>query len=273
RELSLTYNILAVIGDRPEDVIAANRNYLTVVLFKSTMTDCEINELSKEYGANLIICTSWPEIYMMIERLESGKLKMEDLRLAFTDQYAKWLGDIDNKCRIVATISAALSALLGKVVFDMFSTCSGSAEKAITGVLSLALLCSVLSMLYSIRAFTSRHTSGKEGGITVKTRVKQWVAILLGWPEKWSYISDDAVDYCKKLKQGNEAQRSKAHLRFFFDMYKTYDPDALSNLRLFELRAANYAKLYAERIASSLLGFSIVITIFWFVLKMIILFN
>lgn len=68
-------------------------------------------------------------------------------------------------------------------------------------------------------------------------------------PERPLY--GDALDGFEKFKESAGLKKITAHRKFFYEKYKTYEPDALWNYRLFAIRASNYSKLYGERFASS----------------------
>jgi len=126
---------------------------------------------------------------------------------------------------------------------------------------------SVLSLLYSIRSITSRRTSGPSSGIAILANIKQWFAILIGRPSSWQFKSDDAIASYKKLLKSPDEIKAKAHYDFFIEQFGTYDPESLLNLRLFQLRAANYSKVYAETIASRLLLIAILLILVWLILS------
>jgi len=97
--------------------------------------------------------------------------------------------------------------------------------------------------------------------------LKQWFAVFFDHPEKWKSVPNDAIREYEALKLADEATKTRAHTRFFRDRYKTLNPDSLLNMRLYEMRAANYAKVYPERISSKLLVFAIVLAGAWVVGK------
>jgi len=92
---------------------------------------------------------------------------------------------------------------------------------------------------------------------------------LFGFPKKWQYQPHDSIDEFNHLKASSPNKQSRWHYKFFYDRYKTYDPDALSNLRLYELRATNYQKVYAERSGSIFAKISMVLLLLWVISKFI----
>ena len=71
------------------------------------------------------------------------------------------------------------------------------------------------------------------------------------------------------LLQKDEDYISVAHLSFFYEKYKSRKSDTLLNLRLYELRASNYSKIYPEIIASNLLISSIFLLFIWVIITII----
>lgn len=254
--------ILAYIGDQPTDVLAADRALVTPILFLGSCKKGDIDSLKRETSTGLQLCSNWLEVKKTLELLVSGQEEMIKLRDDFTDQYSKWLGDIDSKCRILATIAAALGGITGKLFFD-------AKGNYLSVVIAISFVLAILSMIYSIRSITSRYTSGRDASVPTKTKAAQFFGILLGWPKKWQFREGDAIDEYENLREGTTEKQRNSHLSFFYSRYGTYDPRSLKNLRMFELRATNYSKLYAERFASRTLTWSIVTLIIWLILSKI----
>ncbi len=273
RTLSRDRDIVTLVGDRPEDIRAAMASSIPCALYASTMTKAEKEEMKAENEVGLTICDTWLEIGAAIDRFEAGTRQMAEFRSSFTDQYAKWLGDIDNKCRVIVTIAAALAALSGKLLLDVTEVVddetSNWIDKIEVAPIGVALLCSVLAMIYAIRAFTSRRTSGPVSGEIITPHVKQWIATLLGRPKRWTFLPSDAIAEFRKAHAGSELEKARAHFKFFYSRYQTHDPNSLQNLRLLELRASNYSKLYAERMASTLLIASVALLVLWIIFKFV----
>jgi len=257
RKLHSERQLITVIGDRPEDVQAAQEIGLPAILFASTLPHPEVEGLRRKAMSGLVVCASWPEIAAAAEKLRSGSTLMAKLRELFAAQYGSWLRDIDEKARTVVIIAAILVAFSGNALREQKNHDFG------WWFLLLALISSTLSTVYAIRAFTARYASGELSTEPVRTRIKQWIAIFLGYQSSWSHLPGDAIEEYKNLRHSPENQQASAHLKFFYETYQTHNPDALLNLRMMELRATNYSKLYAERIASKLLLISVVLLLIW----------
>jgi hypothetical protein len=131
----------------------------------------------------------------------------------------------------------------------------------------IAFLLALFSLLYSLKSITSRHTSGSAAKKTIKTTVYNSINIL--WPKlfkKYKYVNDnDPVKIYEDLKVKSEVEKRNAHIMYFQETFHTYDKDALLNLRLFGLKATNYAKIYPERISNYLVSLSIAFVAAWII--------
>ena len=177
---------------------------------------------------------------------------IRDLRKTLTAQYASWLRDIDDKCRLTVMIAAVLLGISAKQLLDAPRGLSAS-------LLCATAFLSLLALIYGIRGYTARHTSGRRAGYPVKLKLEQWFSYLFNCPERWQYSEEDEIGTYKRLAAADPATQSNAHLQFFREKYGTEDPEVIANLRLFELRASNYHKLSCERVASKLLIGAIVL--------------
>jgi hypothetical protein len=258
REVMRRCSVVAMVGDRPEDVEAASRTGVQAILLTSTMGSSDQTGVA---GGVVAVCASWPEVAVALANRLSGDEEVRHQRQQFIDNYVTWLGEIDSKSQTTILISGALSALTTPVLTgDHFNF-------HVDWLLVVVLLLSIVSMVYAIRSFTSRYTSGALTARAIPVRLKQLVAILLDAPASWKTVPDDALRQYEALKTADAPTQAHAHLRFFDERYQTRDPDALLNLRLYEMRAANYSKLYPERLASKLLVLAIVVSGIWLVIK------
>ncbi len=255
------YDIIVSIGDRPDDLEAAKVHNLPFIFTRTTLQSEIVLDKDSIQITGGAICLSWEEIDATTDTIIEGRKELSVLRKAFTDSYAKWLLDLDNKCRITATISGILATISGKMSLDIIQPIQ---------IIDYIIICvfglSVLSLLYSIRSMTSRKTSGPDTGVAILANIKQWFSILIGRPKAWQHKPNDAIDYYRSLAKSNDEKKARAHYDFFIDQFGTYDPESLANLRLFQLRAVNYSKAYAETIASRLLIISITLMLIWLIL-------
>ena len=92
---------------------------------------------------------------------------------------------------------------------------------------------------------------------------RQMIAVFFGQSKNRS-IKGDALDQFHNFQNEQDTvKQASAHYKFFYEQYKTYDPNALWNHRFFSIRASNYAALYAERFASKFLIYAIYIIGIW----------
>jgi phosphoglycolate phosphatase-like HAD superfamily hydrolase len=257
RKISTQRVLVTMIGDRPEDIEAIRSVGLPGILFKSTLQDAEVNELLRGDRTGTVVCNTWSEIAGAVQQLLSASTQMAALRESFTTQYAAWLGDLDSKMTIVVALAAVIVGFCSNELRLDQPSDHGR------WLLLLTLIISAPSTIYAIRGFTSRYSSGKLSAIQVQTNAKQWLAILCAYPKKWLFQPGDAIADDQALRSASEPEQASAHLKFFYDKYQTHNPTALLNLRMMELRATNYSKVYAERIASKLLLISIILVVAW----------
>lgn len=274
RYLSNKYNIIAVIGDRPSDILSAKDNNIPSILISSTITKDEEERLNNDIKNGGVVqltkCKSWYKVKEVINEYYIGQNNLIEMRDEFIEHYASWLGEIDGKIQITVTISSLITAVTGKLLFDVVNSPIHQYSPIQQYSLMFILVLSFLSIIFSIRGFTSRIISGNESGNMVRIRIKQGIAILLEWPKPWLYREGDAIHEWLKMKGDPVYKQSKSHIVFFHKRYQTLDYDALKNIRLFELRKSNYEKLYAERIASNLLSYSLLLLIMWVLLTVFI---
>lgn len=256
KDLKKKYDVIASIGDRPSDIEASLKADVTPILYTSTCTNKEIQQISNIPAKNIFICYNWLEIKKSITIILNDNNGIEMARASFTDQYSTWLKDLDGKCTILVTLAAAVAAITGKIILDN----NKSSDENIFFIFPFIL--SIISMIYSIRAITSRHTSGLSASKNIGIKLQQWFSILFNFPEKWKNIPNDAIDEYEKLRKKKKSVIKNSHYDFFYSRYDTYDTDSLKNLRLYELRASNYSKLYAERLSSQCLIWSIYCLVF-----------
>lgn len=263
------FEVLALIGDRPDDFKAAQAINVPFVLFDSSLSAAEVKFLQRERHVGFFVHSSWHTIPGTVRDLQQGTNELKQLRNAFSEQYATWLGQLDAKCGILIAMSGGLSTLAGVILLNELETLSTVTDKwnLSCAVLALAIICGVLAMLFGIRGYTSRRTSGSFSGGVILTSLKQAVAIVLGFPKSWSYRPTDPIDDFNRIRKAPLPSQSRAHYDFLFSRYGCYDLEALSNLRLYELRATNYQKVYAERWGSRLATCALLLIGLWLIMK------
>lgn len=260
------YDVVTSIGDRPTDYQAAKSTYVPFILFNSTLPEIIIEDMKRESNVGFFVHHNWTEIESNIEEIAQSIHSLVTLRDTFSEQYASWLGQLDTKCGILIALAGSLTALSGAILVTKLSEISSDLElidKSSLALTGLAVISSLIAMLFGIRGYTSRKTSGREAGAQISVKLKQAFAILFGAPKQWAYRKGDAEHQFRQVRDSSISTQSRAHLEFLYDRYKTYDPEAIANLRLLELRAANYQKVYAERVGSKFAILGIVLLFLW----------
>lgn len=262
-ELQEAYRILCVMGDRPDEIDPAMDMKIPTILLKSTLSKEDVLEyMSRKDLYKPIIVANWIEAFVEILSLAKDSEGLGIFRRSLIDQYSKWLGDIDNKCRTVVAIAAFLCVLTGKIILD-------SSRYSASWLLFFSFTLSGISMIYAIRSFTSRYSSGPSASSAVKTNLKQWFGVLFGAPKSWKNVKGDPEDDYQELKKLADDQKSKAHSDYFRRSYGSINIDALENQRLYQLRAMNHSKVYPERLASITLIVSLFITLVWVMMQVL----
>ncbi len=252
--------IVTFVGDRPADILAAQELDIPSILYTSTITVEEIKCIYNNIKCVIKQCATWIEIENAINEFQRGTDKIQELRTIFSNRYADWLKDIDNKIRTLVIIASIIATLVGLELITSHMIVFPNQ------ILFLVLFLSILSILYSLRGLASRHTSGDLASCTIGSRLKQVISILIGYPIKWYYVKGDPIDEHYTFISSSIESQKTAHLRFFFNKYKTNNQEILLNRILLELRATNYSKVYSERCANRMLTWSIYILLIWFVI-------
>ncbi len=252
--------VVAAIGDRLSDIRAAVAAKVPAILFDSTAYDPdEWQKIKSLRHVGLLKCSTWDEVMTVVGQLEVGSSQMEGLRDSFTNQYSSWLQNLNTLAAIDVTIATLLAAFSSQAILN------DSLHDLSRATVALSLIMSLLSLIFAIRAFTARYTSGRNVNKSIIPKLKQVINILLDRKEGTN-MDGDAIDEYHALKSASQFVQSRAHLDFFFHRYGTYNPRALLNLRLYEMRAVNYAKAYAEHISSTILVWNITFLVVWIIL-------
>lgn len=251
-------DIVAAIGDRLSDIQAAIDAKVPAILFDNTEYDVDEWERIKNLNhVGVEKCDTWEEVLIAIGRLEMGSSQMEGLRDMFTQQYSSWLQNLNTLAAIDVTIASLMAVFASQTILNGDSLHVFSR----LGIVP-SLILSLLSLVFAIRAFTARYTSGKNVNNSIIPTTKQIINIFLD-NKKGKYKEGDAYEEFNALKSANQFDQSRAHLDFFYQRYGTYNPRALLNIRLYEMRAVNYAKAYPEHISSTILVWNIAYVVMW----------
>lgn len=264
--LQSEYEIVAAIGDRPSDIFAASRCGIPALLLMTTVSSVERTSLREEPLELIASSPNWLDFPSVIDAIERGSPSLDSIRQEMIADYASFLGDLDAKANICVVISAALSAASGHFLYNSLVGLKKLVAffpilEAI--VLFISFGTAVLSLLYAIQAYTSRRSSGENAGTVIRTVIRQWTSTPLDRPTARPGIPFDPIHDNEALHRSSITAKAHAHVRFFFRRYHSVNSEVVSNLRMYELRAANYQKLYAERIASQWLRLAITSMFLW----------
>ncbi len=241
-------DIIAVIGDRPSDIIAAFENSVPAILFGSSPEVISKETLERYSHVGFQLCKTWAQVIFHITSLQIGERNLEQLRDSFASDYSSWLNNLNNLCLIDVTVASVISVLSsGALLQTSFHWLSRAA-------FVLPLLLALTALIFAIRGFTSKYTSGADSSREIVPLVKQAVSIFFdfGGPLEKARTGDAIHEY-RSLREQSGARQAVAHREFFYRRYGTYNPKALLNLRMFEMRSANYVRAYAEHLSSQIL--------------------
>lgn len=260
RSIASETEVVAAIGDRLSDIKAAVSAKVPAILFDSTKYDLsEWEDIKNLPHVGLEKCSTWDETLFVVAQFEVGSTQMEGLRDSFTNQYSSWLQNLNTLAAIDVTIATLLAAFASQAILN------NTLHDMSRIFVSLSLIMSLLSLIFAIRAFTARYTSGKNINKSIMPRFMQAINILFDRKDGKNKIGD-AFDEYRSLKTATQFDQSRAHLEFFYQRYGTYNPRALLNLRLFEMRAVNYIRAYSEHISSTILVWNISFLVIWIIL-------
>lgn len=259
-KITESHDVIATVGDRLSDMRAAISVKIPAILLTTTIKSGEWEELKLAYHVGLVRCDSWSEALINIGHFQSGSLQMADLRRSFTEQYSSWLQNLNGLSGMDLTVATILAAFSGQALLN------SNLHIVSRSLAIIPLILSFLAIIFAIRAFTSRYTSGSNTNRAIVPILKQVLSILIDSDKEGAkYRKGDAIDEYIMLRKQNTSAQTRAHLDFFYKRYGTHNPNALLNLRLYEMRAVNYAKAYAEHLSSTLLIWGISFSVIWII--------
>lgn len=266
KQILKTNKVIAYIGDRLSDFKAAKTFKIPTISFNNHQENLkDFDNPSGHFNSK-----NWIDIYGTIKQLIDGNKEIENLRLKLIDQYASWLSDIDHKARLNATIGLGLAGLSGTIIKQglNFNSCAGIISSI---AITIGLFTSLIAIIFALRASTSRRTSGINAKEKIGAKFRHGLNTLnSSFFKDDNFLGDnDPIIQYDELKNEPEWKQKNKHYSYFQEGYKTYDKDALLNLRLYALRAANYAKLYPERFSAQWLEFSIISVTIWLFVSLI----
>ncbi|PKQ16055.1 MAG: hypothetical protein CVT67_06355 [Actinobacteria bacterium HGW-Actinobacteria-7] len=255
--------VLLAINDRPEEVALSAAAGIPSVLFAPSAQDHDAIIAARKHLAGLLdvpfiadsvtVVSSWTAMPRVVSLLNTSNCELADLTRLHTNEYSSWLKDLDGKSTALLTMATFLGTGFAVLLLQLAATVPANtletfltAALLLTGVIGLLFSC--LSMLFAIRAMGSRHTRGEETGDFVHFRNSKYFRNLWGVLCGRSICpAGSPMAEAKFASDEKDASRRRlVHLAFFQRHYGTYDPELIRNQRMLEMRALNYAKIYAE---------------------------
>lgn len=250
-----TKQIELVIGGSASDVAAAYSCGVPTVIYGKPDEKiiiehtCKLMQMDADcfdiYG---IAClNNWYDICVYVKSLLGENCGLDEICNAHSTNYADWLSDLDQKSSLILVVGTFCAAVFVDILLqrethgvNFVSICS-----------LIGFLSSVFSMILAIRSFGSRVTHGSEA-------IKHVLNINPFQRRRDSFTYSPVAE--KKKISGTQFGRT-AKLRYLIKRYGTLDHDSISSKNLFNLRAANYEKIYPEFIAKVLLYCSILMIV------------
>lgn len=252
-------SVLFHINDRPEEVALSacvgipsavfSPNGADEVLARKVLAE---NVHDKFISESIIFVRDWNQVEALVSSADSAEDKLGEMVSLHTREYASFLSDLDAKSRIQLIVSTFIGTGFIAIAWRSFDLIPLNKivwwlSRGIQVLSILGLMSCFLSMLFSIRAFGSRHTRGNNVGSIVKEKIKffkTFFPVLIGIhvaPPNSPIFEADEV-----RAGSNSAAKRLVHFAFFQRHYGTYDPDLIRNQRMLDMRALNYEKIIPE---------------------------
>lgn len=257
--ISENLNVIAMIGDRSSDIVAAFENSIPAILLSIKPNLSNSESLSQYHHVGFEQCKTWSQVLVCITSFWNGEKQLEKLRDSFTRDYSSWLNNLNNLCAIDVAVAAVISVVASGGILET------SLHWVSRVAFGIPLFLALIALVFAIRAFTSRYTSGPKTNTSIVPKFMQALRIFFDIGKSDSKAREkDAINEYYELRKQSVARQSVAHRVFFYQRYGTHNPKALMNLRMFEMRSVNYVRAYAEHLSSMTLiyaSFTLVICI------------
>jgi len=245
--------IIVGIGDTPDDISVYSEFNVCPILFKNYFAAEDVIKVNKSLSRiDFLEMNSWHEAPIIMQSLCSSKNVLDQLIQTHIDQYSSYLGELDQK----NNIQLAISFFIGTGLFVLWLQPAPKApfyfQVSIRILNLICLLLTSLSVIYSIRGFSSRHSRGKKSGSCLTTE-KFLKSLFLAIKGDRIIFQDNPSWASQEIRKGPDRRRMMAHLAFFQKEFDSLDPAIIRNELLYDLRAMNYQKIYPEHIARTFL--------------------
>ena len=239
---------VVVVGDRVSDIGAAYVNEIPSIIY-SDLSEKEVrSQLATLLNVHeididdysYISVKKWNEIKNYILHIIGVSDDINDVCRMHSQNYADWLDDLDQKTSLILVIATFCAT--------MFLNLLSSGQSGIAFIFSaVGFVSSIISMAFAIRGFSSRVTHSSET-----------IYALL-------FKKDDSrvvMPLSERKKISKSRFSSSAGAKYIWNRYMTFDKNSIVSKNLFNLRAANYEKIYPEYYGKCLLYVSIVMLLF-----------
>jgi hypothetical protein len=236
-------NIVVSISDTVDDVSSFAKLGIPAILFHSHGTAKDIrSEIDEQIGNRFIadsieLVTSWPKVANLVRALDKNQLELETLVATHSSEYASFLGQLDIKAQLLLVVATFLGTSFFGIIWYAVSQWYEVNQSGVLVskptylyvlllvVAAVGLIASLLSMTFSIRAFSSRHSRGTSSGSFIALSgffysLRNFVPVLFG-KEICPPGSPVEAAHLAREEHGKLIRRL-AHLAFFQRTYGTY---------------------------------------------------
>ncbi len=248
KELLSTKEIVFGVGDTISDCISYYTNGVQAVLIttheteksveKELISSCKNITDYDEFG--LIGLDSWEEIYEFTLFTMDENNELLEIVERQSQDYTSFLSDLDNKSSMILIIATfCATAFFSAITAKFFG------DNLILKITSLlGLFSALLSVFFAIKSFSSKvvHTKDKMGKVIFDAFFKKKSTLP-------PHLEKQVIN---KSKFANTAT-----VKFLHKRYDTLNVKAIKNKTLYNMRSANYEKIYPEFQAKICLFFAI----------------
>lgn len=248
KDLVLTREIVFGVGDTAADSISYYENGVQAVLITTHESEKSVEKeiISRqksiedydEFG--FIALDSWEEIYDFALYSLGESDDLQEIIDIQTKDYTNFLGDLDNKSSMILIIATFCATAFFSAITARFY--GDNLFLKISSILGLAF--SLLSVFFAIKSFSSKVAHGKDrmGKIIFDAFFKKKTTL--------------APHLEKKVVNKSKFART-ATIKYLHSRYDTLDKKAIKNKTLYNMRSANYEKIFPEFQAKICLFFAI----------------
>lgn len=255
KEIIRERDVVAAIGDTPDDICAFHCNGILSILYKNYYDEKDVITALQQEKADIdyysfIELKRWSDIECYIYNIIGKGKSLKDIRERDISDYSKWLFDLDHKAMLLLVVGTFCATTIFNLIADERMQGLGIIFNSLA---LLGLIFSILAILLSIRSFGSKRTRGinsshnfsiRDVVSNYKQSLNHLVRIILGQRviPPFSPVED-------KVRVYNSNYKRFAYLKHYNKLYDTVDGEDIETIKFFDIKSANYAKLYPETFA------------------------